>query len=114
MSLKLVAKKKDAVTEIKLRLDIPNGPQGTIVLVAFQKDKKELKAIRARDLEDEELLPELIQELRGFTDDEGKPITGQDSIDVCLNGDWSSYLVNAVVMRYYEHFNEAGAKNARR
>ena len=114
MSLKLVAKKKDATTELKLRLDIPNGPQGTIVLVAFQKDKKELKALRQIEQDDEELIPHIIQEVRGFTDETGAAISGQASLDAVLFGEWSSYLVNAIVIRYFEHFNEAGAKNARR
>lgn len=101
-----------------LRIEIAIPPERPTIKGHFEVDAKiltkdQLNELRERDLTDIEYMTELVADIRGLADSDGKPLEGQAAFDAVSKGLYSLYLTNAIVSTYFNQYGEANAKNWR-
>jgi hypothetical protein len=95
----------------------PEDPQvkGYITVDYKTRTKAEVMELGERGLSDEEYIHEIVADVHGLghpeTDEE---LAGQAAINEVLTGQFSMWLVPAIVHTYFEQYNEARRGNSKR
>lgn len=106
-----ITKSAQKQVDLKVRVEIPGGPSGWFLIVVKPMSQPELKELRKRGLDDDEFVREIVQEIKGLGDDEGKELVGEAAFNEVLTGTYSTYLLHAIVNTYNGHYAKAAGKN---
>ncbi len=102
--------------QVKVRLPTDNPAvfnEGTITVGYRVKSKDEIKDLAARELSDQEYFDECVVSVDGLGDSDGNAISGDAALTETRSGNWSTYLLQAIISDYFEQYGEARVKNSK-
>lgn len=91
----------------------PQAPQikGYITVDCAPRNREQNRELLDQNLSDAEFLKQIAVNIRGLGNKAG-PIEGDAAFEECINGEWSAWLLPAIVSAYYEQFGEGRRKNS--
>lgn len=101
---------------VKLRLPTATAGvfnEGSITAQVVVLSKDQLKDLADAETSDADYIKTIVKDVEGLGDAQGNPIKGEAALAEVLNGDWSSFLQNAILAAYFEQFGEARVKNSK-
>lgn len=115
MALKLIAP-KSKTTQIRISVDIKDGPKGYFIGNAYRLSEPQKKEIvkECAGLEAEDYLRRYYDSFEGLSNDAGEPVTGEAAWKELLEGQWSSHLISAASICFHEESTNSTVKNSRR
>ncbi|EMT5435850.1 hypothetical protein WMR10_001399 [Stenotrophomonas maltophilia] len=101
---------------VKLRLPTDNPDtfnEGTITVGVKILTKEQLKDLADAEIHDTEYLRQILVSVSGLGDENGNPIEGDEALAEVYTGPWSTYLQNAILQDYWEHYGDVRVKNSK-
>ena len=113
MALKLIAP-KSKTSQIRISLDIKDGPKGYFIGNAYRLSEPERKALIDEKLDNDEYLKRIYESFEGLSNEAGEEVKGEAAWKEVLEGRWSWHLISAAVTCFFEDYSNSTVKNSRR